>query len=395
MFEQEVSVSPYNFLPEIVNKGLLSHKITVYDSTLRDGEQMPGVSFKIQDKIQIARKLDEIGVPQIEAGFPAVSTQEKEAVLAVKKEGLSADILALSRLRKEDIDVCLDCDIDMILLFIASSDIHLKYKLRMTQEEVLQKTADMVQYSKDHGLKTSFSTEDSTRTDLEFLKTINKCAQDSGADRIGLTDTVGCISPEGMKYLAQETKNSINVPFSIHLHNDFGLVLANALVGVHSGASAVTTTVNGIGERAGNLPLEEFVVALKVLYDYDVGVDFSKLKELSDLVAKISKIKISKNKPLVGQHAFSHESGIHVAATLTCPMTYEAIPPDFVGGKRKLVLGKHSGKTVVKDRLEEKGILASEEQICNILREIKVIGEEKGRVSSKKFWEIVKSQINE
>jgi methanogen homocitrate synthase len=395
MFEQEVSVSPYNFLPEIVNEGSLSHKITVYDSTLRDGEQMPGVSFKIQDKVQIARRLDKIGIPQIEAGFPAVSPQEKRAVLAVKKEGLSAEILALSRVRAEDIDVCLDCDIDMILLFIASSEIHLKYKLRMTEDEALQRTGEMVEYAKDHGLKTSFSTEDSTRTDLGFLKKINKCAEDHGADRIGLTDTVGCISPEGMRYLAKETKSSINVPFSIHLHNDFGLVLANALVGVHNGASAVTTTVNGIGERAGNLPLEEFVVALKVLYNYDVGVDFSKLKELSDLVARISRIKISKNKPLVGQHAFSHESGIHVAATLACPMTYEAIPPDFVGGKRKLVLGKHSGKTVVKDRLEEKGILASDEQICDILREIKVIGEEKGRVSSKKFWEIVKSQIKE
>ena len=395
MFEQEVSVSPYNFIHEIKDGISLSDKITVYDSTLRDGEQMPGVSFKIQDKITIARKLDDIGVPQIEAGFPAVSAQEKQAVSAVKSQGFSADILALSRLKREDIDTCLDCDIDMILLFIASSEIHLKYKLRMTEDEVIEKTGEMVQYAKDHGLKTSFSTEDSTRTELGFLKKINKCAEEHGADRIGLTDTVGCISPEGMKYLAKEIKSSINTPFSIHLHNDFGLACANALVGVQNGASAVTTTVNGIGERAGNLPLEEFVVALKVLYDYDVGVDFSQLKELSDLVAKISKIKVSKNKPLMGQHAFSHESGIHVAATLTCPMTYEAIPPEFVGGKRKLVLGKHSGKTVVKDRLEEKGISASDKQICDILREIKVIGEEKGRVSSKKFWEIVKSQIKD
>jgi methanogen homocitrate synthase len=395
MFEQEVAVSPYNFLKEIVREGLLSQKITVYDSTLRDGEQMPGVSFKCQDKIDIARKLDKIGVTQIEAGFPAVSKQEKEAVSAVKKEGLSAEILALSRLRKEDIDVCLACDIDMILLFIASSDIHLKYKLKMTKEQALQKTADMVQYAKDHGLKTSFSTEDSTRTELDFLLKISKVAEDHGADRIGLTDTVGCISPGGMAYLASEIKKNINTPFSIHLHNDFGLVLANALAGVNNGASAVTTTVNGIGERAGNLPLEEFVVALKVLYNYDVGVDFTQLKELSDLVAKISKIKIPKNKPLVGQHAFSHESGIHVAATLRCPMTYEAIPPDFVGGKRKLVLGKHSGKTYVKNKLEEKGISASEEQICNILREIKIVGEEKGRVSKKKFWEIVKGQTSE
>jgi methanogen homocitrate synthase len=281
----------------------------------------------------------------------------------------------------------------MILLFIASSPLHLKYKLRMTEEDVLKKTGDLVQYAKDHGLKTSFSTEDTTRTDLGFLKKIYKTAEQHGADRIGITDTVGCISPEGMRYLAKEIRDSIDTPFSIHLHNDFGLVLANALVGVQCGASAVTTTVNGIGERAGNLPLEEFVVAMKVLYNYDLGIDFSKLKGLSDLVAKISKIKIPKYKPLVGTNAFSHESGIHVAATLTCPQTYEAIPPEFVGGRRNLVLGKHSGKAVVRDRLEEKGISASEEEICNILREIKIIGEEKGRVSSKKFWEVVKRNI--
>jgi methanogen homocitrate synthase len=196
-----------------------------------------------------------------------------------------------------------------------------------------------------------------------------------------------------MRYLATKYKETLNTPFSIHLHNDFGLVLANALSGVLCGASAVTTTVNGIGERGGNLPLEEFVVTMKVLYKKDLGIDISGLKGLSDLVSKLSGIKIPKNKPLVGQHAFSHESGIHVAATLTCPMTYEAIPPEFVGGKRRLVLGKHSGGAVVRDRLSERGLTASEEEICDILRDIKVKGEEKGRVSNREFWEVVKRHI--
>jgi methanogen homocitrate synthase len=393
MFEQEICVSPYNFKRGILDKGAIPKKITVYDSTLRDGEQMPGVSFKKSEKIAIARKLDDIGVSQIEAGFPAVSKEEERTVKAVKKEGLNAEILALSRLRKEDIDICIDCDIDMILLFIASSPLHIKYKLRMTEEEVLDKTGEMVQYTKDHGLKTSFSTEDSTRTDFRFLKKLNYEAEKHGAERIGLTDTVGCITPEGMRYLAAKVKESLKTPFSIHLHNDFGLALANALVGVHCGASAVATTVNGIGERGGNLALEEFVVAMKVLYNKDLGIDTTGLKELSELVAKLSGIKLPKNKPLVGQHAFSHESGIHVAATLECPMTYEPIPPGFVGNKRKLVLGKHSGKTVVRDRLEEKGIEATEEEICDILREIKIIGEQKGRVSSRELWEVVKKHV--
>jgi methanogen homocitrate synthase len=301
----------------------------------------------------------------------------------------------LSRLRKEDIEICLDCDIDMILLFIASSPLHLKYKLRMTEEEVLENTGTLVQYAKDHGLKTSFSTEDSTRTEYSFLEKINRIAEEHGADRIGLTDTVGCICPEGMKNLAKKVGQSIKTPFSIHLHNDFGLALANALVGVQCGASAVATTVNGIGERGGNLALEEFVVAMKVLYDNDLGINTEGLKNLSDLVEKLSGVKISKNKPLVGRHAFSHESGIHVAATLECPMTYEAIPPALVGNKRKLVLGKHSGKTVVKDRLKEKGIEASEDEVCDILREIKKIGEQKGRVSNREFWEVVKRHVKD
>lgn len=393
MFEQQVSVSPYNFMKGVVDYSTMPKKITVYDSTLRDGEQTPGVSFTMDQKLAIARKLDEVGVAQIEAGFPAVSEEEKKAVKAVKDAGLSAEILALSRLRREDIDACLDCDIDMILLFIASSDIHIRYKLRMTEEEVIEKTGTMVRYAKDHGLKTSFSTEDSTRTDYVFLKKINGVAEESGADRIGLTDTVGCITPEGMRNLATRVSQDLKTPFSIHLHNDFGLALANALAGVECGASAVTTTVNGIGERGGNLALEEFVVAMMIHYTRDLGIDTKGLKSLSDLVAKLSGIKIPKNKPLVGANAFSHESGIHVAATLDCPMTYEAIPPGFVGNKRRLVLGKHSGKTVVKERLAEKGLVATEEQVCDILRDIKLIGEEKGRVSNRKFWEIVKRRL--
>lgn len=393
MFEQEVCVSPYNFKKGIVDRGSIPKKIMVYDSTLRDGEQMPGVFFKKSEKIAIARKLDDIGVLQIEAGFPAVSREEERTVKAVKKEGLNAEILALSRLKKGDIDICIDCDIDMILLFIASSPLHIKYKLRMTEEEVLDKTGEMVQYAKDHGLKTSFSTEDSTRTDFRFLKKLNYEAEKHGAERIGLTDTVGCITPEGVRYLATKVKENLKTPFSIHLHNDFGLALANALMGVQCGASAVATTVNGIGERGGNLPLEEFVVAMRILYNKDLGIDTEGLKELSELVAKLSGIKISKNKPLVGQYAFSHESGIHVAATLSCPMTYEPIPPALVGNKRRLVLGKHSGKSVVKERLEEKGVEATDEQVCDILREIKVIGEEKGRVSGREFWEVVKKHV--
>lgn len=393
MFKQTISVSPYNFIEAIEEKREIPEKVVIYDSTLRDGEQMAGVAFTFDQKLEIARKLDEVGVKQIEAGFPAVSVEEKKAVKAVSNEDLNAEILALSRLRRNDIDCLIDCDVDMALLFIASSELHLKYKLRISRDEVLQKVGDSMQYALDHGIRASFSTEDSTRTDISFLNELNAEAEKYKTERIGITDTVGCISPEGIAYLVSEVKNNIDTPLSVHLHNDFGLALANALVSVQHGACAVATTVSGMGERAGNVPLEQFVMAMKVVYNKDLDIDTSKLKELSDLVSKCSGVQLPKNLPFVGDNAFAHESGIHVAATLYCPMTYESIPPELVGNSRRLVFGKHSGKAAVKDRLEEKGINATENEVCNILKKIKMVGEKKGRVSTEEFWRIVEEEL--
>lgn len=381
----QFSVSKYN---SVAKKQIPD--ITIYDSTLRDGEQMPGVAFNSEQKLEIAKKLSEIGIKQIEAGFPAVSESERKSIKRITKEKLNSEILALSRLSKKDIDYCLNCNIDFILLFIATSDIHLKYKLKCTKDEIKERMIETIDYAKKHGVKVSFSTEDSTRTELKFLKEIYKFAEELKVDRVGIADTLGCTNPEGIGFLVREISKTVRVPLSVHLHNDFGFALANSLIAVQNGAKAIATTVNGIGERAGNVSLEEFVIALKVLYGKELGIKTEKLFELSKMVEKFTRAKIHKNKPLVGKNVFSHESGVHVSAVLNNPITYESIPPELVGNRRRFVLGKHSGIFFIRYKLEKKGIKLGEEILEEILKEVKIKGEKRGFVSEKEFWEIVR-----
>ncbi|MEM2944454.1 MAG: homoaconitate hydratase [Methanomassiliicoccales archaeon] len=381
-----IALSPYNVRYDM-------GKIIIYDSTLRDGEQMPGVAFTRDQKVEIAALLDDAHVPEIEAGFPAVSESEKDTIKAISSMGLKAKILALSRLVKKDIDDAVDAGVDLVLLFIATSDIHLKYKLKMSREEVLSKVAEALDYCKERGVMASMSSEDSMRTDLDFLMEFLQIAENCGASRLGLTDTVGCASPEAVSHVVSVVAKKVKKPISIHLHNDFGLALANAIAAVKAGASAVTTTVNGIGERSGNVPLEQFVTVMKYLYGCDLGIDCTKLKKLSETVARYSRCTLSPHHPLVGENAFAHESGIHVAAILSCPMTYECIPPETVGNMRRLLMGKHTGMNYIRKRLEELGISTDEKHVHAILQHVKRLGEMKGRVSDEEFLEIVKKEI--
>ena len=384
---ERIALSPYNPHLEL-------GEVQVYDSTLRDGEQMPGIAFSLEQKVAIARKLDEVRVPQIEAGFPAVSEGEKRAIRAISKLGLDAEILALSRVTKADIDTTIDAGVGMILLFIATSDIHLRYKFNKPREYVLEKVVESLDYCRSRGVKAALSCEDSTRTDLDFLFKVYQAAERAGACRLGITDTVGCASPEAISMMVTEVRKRFHTQISIHLHNDYGLALANAIAGVKAGAVAVATTVTGIGERAGNVPLEEFVAAMKFVYGKDLGVDTSRLKELCDLVASYSKVPLCRNHPLVGDNVFAHESGIHVAAVLSCPQTYESIPPELVGNRRHLILGKHSGAHYIKKRLEDLGIESSDEQVAQILAKVKALGEVKGRVSDSDFEDLVKEVMH-
>lgn len=384
------SLSPFNSLA----KRTLPKRIMVYDSTLRDGEQMPGVRFSPEQKAAIARKLDEVGVHQIEAGFPAVSDVERASVKAIARMGLGAEILCLSRTLEQDIDAAIECDVDMVLLFIATSDLHLRYKLRMSRDEVLERALKATEYAVAHGLRTSMSTEDTTRSDLGFVLQIFRECCKAGATRVGITDTLGCASPESIAHVVGEIRSSVDCPVSAHLHNDFGLAVMNAVVAISSGAEAIATTVGGIGERGGNVSLEQLVMALKHLYGKDIGISTEGLTELGGLVFEAAGVDMSPSQPWIGPNAFSHESGIHVAAVLNCPLTYECVPPESVGNRRRLVLGKHSGTTIVRSRLSERMVDATQEQICEIVREIKRRGEQHGRVSDEEFWSIVHAIVD-
>ena len=377
----EVALSPYNPKLEV-------GEVIVYDSTLRDGEQTPGICFSLEQKVAIARKLDEMRVPQIEAGFPAVSEREQASVKAICDQKLDADILVLSRIIKGDIDASIDAGVDMVLLFIATSDIHIQYKFKKDRQFVLDKVVEGVEYAKSRGVGVSLSAEDTTRTDLDFLLQVYRAAEEAGADRIGVTDTLGCASPEAISFLVGKAKETVKIPISLHLHNDYGLALANAIAGVKAGATAITTTVNGIGERCGNVPLEQFVAAMKFIYGKDLGIDCTKLKEVSDLVESFSGLCKPVNQPIVGHNAFSHESGIHVAAVLCCPLTYESIPPELVGNQRHILMGKHTGINYVRRRVDDLGLMATDEQLAEILDKVKILGEKKGRVNDHEFREI-------
>jgi len=318
-----------------------------------------------------------------------VSENEVRTIKAIADLGLKADILGLSRVTKGDIDAAVDAGVDMVLLFVGTSEIHLKYKMKKSREEVLAMTADALDYCRSRGVPASVSAEDTTRTDLEFLMRFYRESEANGAVRVGVTDTLGCATPEAIADLVTRARGEVRVPVALHLHNDFGLALANAIAGVKAGAAAVTTTVNGIGERAGNVPLEQFAVALKYLYSLDIGIDCTKMKELSDHICRASGLHKPRNQPLVGTNVFAHESGIHVAAILNCPMTYESIPPEAVGNERLIIMGKKTGVNYVKRRLEEMRVEADDEQAAEICRRIKELGEKKGRVSNAEFIDIV------
>ena len=380
-------ISHYNKETELT----FPEDITIYDTTLRDGEQTPGVCFSLDEKLEIARKLDQFKIHQIEAGFPIVSEKERESVKTIANEGLDATILGLTRTKTEDIDAALDCDVDGIITFVGTSDIHLDHKMHITRQDAINLSETAVEYAKDHGLFVAFSAEDATRTDIEFLKRIYGKAQECRADRVHIADTTGAITPQGIDYLVKELVKDIDIDIAVHLHNDFGLAVINSIVGVLAGAKAVSTTVNGIGERAGNASLEELIMAMKILYGKDYGFKTKYIKELSDLVSKASGLPIPYNKPVVGNNVFRHESGIHVDAVIEEPLCYEPYLPELVGQKRQLVLGKHSGCRAVRAKLNECELDVSNDELIEIVRQVKKQREEGKYINDQVFKEIVKN----
>ena len=354
-------------------------RVRIFDTTLRDGEQTPGVSLAPAQKLAIARKLDALGVDAIEAGFPVVSGGEMEAVRLIAKDGLACEVCGLARTNKKDIDAAADAGLDYVHTFIATSDIHLTHKLRMTRDEARTKAVDAVEYAKSRGMRVEFSAEDATRTDRDFLRNVFSAVTAAGADRIDIPDTVGYSTPQYMASITADAVSASGLPVSVHCHNDFGLAVANALAGIQAGASCAHVTINGIGERAGNASLEELAMALKCLQHgdpYETGIVSELLYETSAFVSKTVGIQVQPNKAIVGDNAFGHESGIHTHGILNNPLTYEPISPELVGRRRWLRVGKHAGIHGTNAILKEYGIRPNPEQSKIILERVKEISDQ-------------------
>ena len=319
-------------------------KITILDSTLREGEQHPGVSFTVKQRIQIAWELDYFGVNQIEIS-PVISNDHAEATKTIIKQGLRADIVSHGRALREDIDVSLACDAKWVAAYLGISDVHLKDKLRITKEQALERAVKTVSYAKEHGLKIRFTVEDGSRADPEFLITVCKAIQEAGVDRISLPDTVGIMRPVGMYNFVKNVSSIIDTPLDVHVHNDIGFALANAFSACEAGVDQIHTTIDGIGERTGIPSLAEVAVALTYLYKSPNDFRLDMLADLSRLIEQYTTIRPYDSKPIVGTSAYKHKAGTHLAAILKNPAAYEPIPPRVVGNHRTIVFGELAGKT--------------------------------------------------
>lgn len=346
-------------------------KVRIFDTTLRDGEQTPGVSITPEQKVQIAIKLDELGIDAVEVGFPVVSHGETIAIKNITKQGLKAEICGLARTIKSDLDAAINCDLTYVHTFIATSDIHMQFKLKMDREQVLEKAVWAVEYAKKHGLEVEFSAEDATRSDRAFLNQVFMAVANVGVDRLDIPDTVGYATPQYIEQLVKDVKAYTRLPISMHCHDDFGLAVANSLSGINAGADCAHVTINGLGERAGNASLEEFVMALQCLYGKKHNVKTELLYETSRFVSNTMGIIVQPNKAIIGENAFGHESGIHTHGIINNPLTYEPISPDLVGRKRWMQAGKHAGAHGIKAMLEGFGIGPTEKELHQIVEKQK------------------------
>jgi 2-isopropylmalate synthase len=368
-------------------------EVTVFDTTLRDGEQTPGIAFTIEQKIEIARQLSAIGVHAIEAGFPASSKAEKETVSAIKKLDLESVICGLARSVKADVDTCLDCNVDMVHVFIPTSDIQRENTINKSRKEVLEITADIIGQVRKRSDLCMFSAMDATRTDWDYLIEVFRTAADAGATIINVPDTVGVISPSAMKTLIARINKEVRCPIDVHCHNDFGLAVANTIAAVEAGASQVQVTVNGLGERAGNADLAQTVMIMESIYRIKTGIEKTRLVETSRLVSRFSGIGIQPIQPVVGENVFSHESGIHSQGVLKNTATFEPgiMTPEMVGHRRRLTLGKHVGRHAVRQMLTDAHIEPDDTQLDMIIEKVKAVASRGKRVTDADLYEIAET----
>jgi len=346
-------------------------KIEILDSTLREGEQTPGVSFSINEKVALAKRLDAFGVDFIELGHPAVSPDVYEAVEALNDLDLNGKKMADGRASKSDINDVVAIGVGWMGFFFGTSPLSLKHKFNVTKSEALNRIETAVKYGKDNGLKLRFTAEDASRTDIDFLIQVGQLVQLAGADRFSLADTVGCLTPAKTKELVNCIVCELDIPVHIHCHNDFGMATANALSALEVGAQCVDVAVNGLGERCGLPPLAEVVTSLVNLYKVNGDWDLGMIPELTELVTSFSKLESTDNQPIVGKNAFSHKAGLHVKAVVKDPKSYEAISPESLNRKRTLVIDKYTGRAAIENKFKSLGFAYKKHDVTAVLNMIK------------------------
>ncbi|MCI4344702.1 MAG: homoaconitate hydratase [Thermoplasmata archaeon] len=377
-----------DFHHETLRDRHFAERIVFWDETLRDGEQMPGVHFTPEEKLRIAEKLGEVGIPLLNAGIPVVSDEEARAVRLLADAGLPSKILAAGRTVPRDIDAVIRSGASHIAIFVAASEVHLRYKLKMTQDEVVAASTASIAQAKAAGLHVAFVTEDTVRAPFDFVERLYQAALESGADRLVVSDTVGIMTPLTFRwYLTEFVRRLHPRDWSVHCHNDFGLAVANTLTALELGATSPHVCVNGLGERAGNASLEEVAVALESLYGVRTGLKTEKLYELSRLVEEVAGVPVAVNKSLVGYNSFSHEAGIHTHGILANTLTYEPLQPEAVGRKRQMILGKHTGRAAVIEKLKEREARPTDTQLEELVQQVKLRGEGRSKAEYGRFVE--------
>ncbi|HBK24006.1 MAG TPA: homocitrate synthase [Planktothrix sp. UBA10369] len=341
--------------------------IQINDTTLRDGEQAAGIAFNYEEKLAIASFLDSIGVQELEIGTPAMGGDEVDSLRAIVDLGLKAQLLGWNRANQADIQASIDCGLRRVHISVPVSEVQIAAKFHGQWRVMLDRLRDVINFAHDQGATVAVGGEDSSRADESFLLDVASFAQEWGAFRFRFCDTVGILDPFSTYNKVRHLVGHLTIPVEMHTHNDLGLATANALAGIQAGALSVNTTVNGLGERAGNAALEEVVMALKRLYNIQTGIDAKNLLGLSRLVARASNCPVPPWKPIVGENAFTHESGLHAHGILKNPATYEAFAPEDVGREHSLVVGKHSGRHSLLNVLEQQGITLNSEEIQDLL----------------------------
>jgi isopropylmalate/homocitrate/citramalate synthase len=386
----KVWVSDLNARPEI-RSAFARSQVRFYDTTLRDGEQTVGVVLSPQQKLEIARKLDELGISRIEAGFPKVSPEDGEAITLMRKADLKAELWGFSRAVRGDVEELVRLGLSATVIESPTSDIKLK-AYGLSREEVLKRVTDAISFASRNGITVAYFAVDGTRTELDFLKRVYLAALDAGASEIVVADTIGACGPEAVEILVREVCQWVgpNVPVHYHGHNDFGMATACAVAAVRGGASWIQGTINGMGERAGNADIGEIALALRCLYEVPVALDLTKVREVSDVVSKASGYTLDAWKPLVGENLFMRESGV-VASQFHIPEAIEPYSSELVNARRRIVLGKKSGLDSIDLKARELGLAVATEQRATILGAVKKRAiAKRGLLTDDEFSEIVR-----